>query len=455
MSMRELISQLIEATERAQTTAYKGSIFDSEWAGFKNIEGFGSLNMSREMNRIVREISVLLYDADKSFWRSWAREDWFRIVDRTLIPLIAKSNPSHDRETAVADIVRNLTVELEQQKSTRPISFIFGCYLFAEDIGCPVKFGKLSFWPRVLWLDEQVKLDRISQAVHHRLKARWQAQPDISDGNDLSEFPEDEAVEASIMGAIGPCTYVCEVTTDGLSGRSAQSKALMAMRFGLAGIALTWETPSKALENMPSLFDGLSRIQENAVVAGGRVRPGGIHRTGGNGQHLIDTNWEKIERDYREIFGTITDVITCLLDAKGDIPRAKLMDALAHSLLWFHEACREDLPMVAVTKYIAALDALASGSGGAAGIVNVAAARFNMGKDDPIRPNGPSLNTALTDLYSQGRSRLLHGSSDRLMHDWEASRNLAESLARHALVCCLDWAASNPECDDPKAMAKR
>ncbi|WP_323810208.1 hypothetical protein [Sphingobium baderi] len=452
MKLKELISNLIEATERAQHIVPKGSLFDGEWAGFKNIDGFGSLNVSREMNRIVGEIAKIFYDGDAGLARTWTRDDWFKTVDKAIIPMIAKCDPEYDRVEITEEIVKNLAVSLEQQKRPNPFSFIFGCYVFATELPMPISFGKVSFWPRSLWLDDQIKRNTISEAVYEGLKRTWQG---VERAQGERDHSEDRAVEKSIRGAVGSCNYICEVAMDGHSGASAQSKALMAMRFGLTGIALTWQTPSKALFNMPSLFDGLSRIEENAILASGRIWPGGMRRTAGYGQPLIDVTWDKVEEDFREIFGAVTEIIEYVLDANGSAARPKLMDALAHSMLWFHEACRETLPMVAVAKYVASMDALAAGSGSASGLVKAMTSIFGVDEHRPIRMNGPTFREALIDLYSQGRSRLLHGSSDRLMHDWESSRSLAEAFARQALVMSLDWATNNPGCDNPKALGQR
>jgi HipA-like protein len=158
-------------------------------------------------------------------------------------------------------------------------------------------------------------------------------------------------------------------------------------------------------------------------------------------------------RDYLARRAGIREVIEFWLSPDGKVSRPALMNQFVQSLIWFHEACREPIPMIATTKFMAALDALACG-GKAKGIKALITARFRVAESDPIRADGPSFSKVIDDLYSQGRSRLIHGSSDRIGHDWHQEHGLAESLARLALIACLHWAADHENLDDPKAMAK-
>ncbi|MGE4307128.1 MAG: hypothetical protein AB7E24_24220 [Novosphingobium sp.] len=451
MNEIEIVSKLIDETIEAQNDCFESSLSHRDWAGFRNISGYGQLNISRKMNDLVKTLSEKLYDKDVSLVRTWTRNDWFKFVDQTLMPMIARCDPAENREKACGELLRVLIASLDEQKCGRPFSFIFGCFVLHEASSTPICFGKVLFSPRLLWLEDQLNSDRISKPVYEKLKNVWQSDDKPSP---VSLDPYNSAIVSSLEGTIGACNYVCEVSVDGISGVSAESKAVMAMRFALTGIALAWIMPSKALSNMPSVYDGVSRMQQWASIKAGRIQPGSVRRIGGIGQPLIGTTWQEIETDFSDVFSGMTEVISYTLDASGDVARKDLMDALAHSVLWFHEACCEALPMVAVTKFVASMDALAVGSGGARGLINVVTARLGVDEQDPIRPGGPSFKKVLTELYSQGRSRLLHGASDRLFHDWQSTRDHAEQFARHTLVHCLGWASRNPECKDPKAMTR-
>ena len=130
-----------------------------------------------------------------------------------------------------------------------------------------------------------------------------------------------------------------------------------------------------------------------------------------------------------------------------------MMNTLGQALLWFHEACRDSNNLMTIVKYSAALDALAGGRK-AKGIRDLIHARLGIAETDSIRTNGPTLKQAVDQIYSDGRSRTIHGSNFKLGHEWSGTRGLAEQFARLCLSACIDWAATNSLCDDPEQLRK-
>ena len=107
----------------------------------------------------------------------------------------------------------------------------------------------------------------------------------------------------------------------------------------------------------------------------------------------------------------------------------------------------------AIVKFSSSLDALGSG-GKARGIREVITARVGIKEDQPLRVGGPTMRQAVEEIYSEGRSRTVHGTNMKLGHDWTSTRSLAEQLARLCLIMCIDWAAENPSSEDPSEMRK-
>src|SRR5690606_2096598 len=125
----------------------------------------------------------------------------------------------------------------------------------------------------------------------------------------------------------------------------------------------------------------------------------------------------------------------------------------AQSLLWFHEGCRDEVELMAVVKFSACLDALASG-GKSNGTRSLVRARLGMQDENPIRRDGPTMRHAVDEIDSAGRSRTIHGTNDKITNDWSSTRALAEQFARLCLLMSLDWAASNLTSDDPLALKR-
>lgn len=103
-------------------------------------------------------------------------------------------------------------------------------------------------------------------------------------------------------------------------------------------------------------------------------------------------------------------------------------------------------------KFAASLDSLANGRQDR-GIRELINARLGLKDDEPIWPNGPTVKQSVNKLYKEGRSRTIHGTSDKLERDWTGTKELGEQLAKYCLVACIHWAASHPACDDPALLS--
>ena len=109
---------------------------------------------------------------------------------------------------------------------------------------------------------------------------------------------------------------------------------------------------------------------------------------------------------------------------------------------------------MAVVKFTSVLDALSCGKE-AQGIRMLLTARVGFKEDSIItKSSGLTMKQAVDQLYSGGRSRTVHGTNEKLMHDWEEMRSLAEILARLCLISSMYWAFQNPSEDDPHKLSK-
>jgi hypothetical protein len=71
---------------------------------------------------------------------------------------------------------------------------------------------------------------------------------------------------------------------------------------------------------------------------------------------------------------------------------------------------------MSVVKFSMSLDTLAVGSK-ADGIKRLVTARLGIGESQEIRKDGPTMGAAIDDIYSEGRSRTIHGTNEKLGHD--------------------------------------
>jgi hypothetical protein len=172
-----------------------------------------------------------------------------------------------------------------------------------------------------------------------------------------------------------------------------------------------------------------------------------------HGPWLKTGQWEQVFSERADHFSVVGDVLAYVLSPTGAVARRRMMNTLAQALLWFHEGCRETVTLMAIVKFSAALDALACG-GKAGGIQRLMSARLGIPKSRAIRPDGPTLKHAIEKIYSDGRSRTIHGTNVKMGHDWTRTKSMAEEFARLCLLLCINWAANNPSSDDPSQLAR-
>ncbi|WP_150126857.1 hypothetical protein [Sphingomonas panacis] len=408
-----------------------------------------SLIVNREIGKLIADLANGLYAKKPMLSNSISAKDWLSLVTRVVGPILAAIDLENPIQMAANKALAELNKELDDTDwNFHKRTFLFGCSFIQRHEIPPFTVGPVTIRRRETWLDHFLEQGRITPVTHRRLKARWSGKKLRPRKRSPERFAEEDIIEA-----VGEAPFICSVETDGLFGEVAKEKALLAARLTLLGVALMWASPRKALEDINLVYDGppyrqvYNFYQERSDMLGGSRWVNSLY-----GISLFKEAWEPLIAKHSDWWTILSETIRFLLGHPDRTSRPKLMNSFAHALIWFHEACREPMPIIAITKFMSCLDALACGRM-ASGITALVSRQIGVEPDAPIREDGPSFKKAIDDLYSQGRSRLLHGNSDRLGHDWEDQRGLAETLARLCLIACFHWAVEHPTCSDPRQMA--
>lgn len=216
----------------------------------------------------------------------------------------------------------------------------------------------------------------------------------------------------------------------------------------MTSVALAWEKPSSILDVMTLVFDREAHRKTNLVFfPNGRFgyRSSWSHLRGGVTWMPRD-EWVELLAEWNPFFRCVGEVITYVTHGRDAVSRPEILNVLYQALLWFHEGCREQSDAMAIVKFCAAMEALACGRK-KRGIENLIRSRLVI-KDEA------KFQTDLTRLYGAGRSRTVHGTSDKLGEDWSENRQLAEGLARLCLVSCLERASECSELNDPERLSE-
>ena len=229
---------------------------------------------------------------------------------------------------------------------------------------------------------------------------------------------------------------------------SGRQKALTAARLATTGIALAWERPSSVLDSMTLTFDRQPYRRSNLMLfPGGQLgwssawsyRPGGVSWMQGE-------DWEGLVADIGKVIDGAGEVISYVTDGQASSSRPKALNILFQAMLWFHEGCREQVDTMAIVKFCSSMEAL-SGGRGTKGFAELFDSRLAL-------IDGKAVQNEIERIYRDGRSRVVHGSTDKLGHDWRERRDFMERISRLCLLRCLEWTSACPRVTELKDLLK-
>jgi hypothetical protein len=403
------------------------------------------LLISRNVDLLISWVARDLLKGKEVETRSFTDAEWIAEVRNAFGAALARIDLDDPLESNTKQVLSDVQGAIDRQTVTQVArEYAFGCTLFSNQDITSFNIGPVLFETRVAWLARRATAGNVTKVAQQRIMHAW-----LGKRIRKRKPSFDSIIENDILDMTCSCPYVCSVMTDGLAPEAGKEKALTAARLAFTAIALLWETPSKALDGFNLAFDRKMHgrrflsFGQGSLVTSSKSKSHMPH-----GPHLHSGDWERTLQTHRDHFMISGEILEYILSPNGRVMRPRLMNALAQALLWYHQACRDPEKLMGVVDFAAAMDALASGRK-ARGILSLLTARFGIDANDPIRVGGPSVKSAIEHIYSDGRSRTIHGTNDRLGNDWSVTRGQAESFARLCLVGCIDWAANNPASDDP------
>ena len=393
--------------------------------------------INRMLMRFSKSLMTVFYQTQQS---EFTHSEWNSLTKREFGLCFRKhcldEGAKAEAETFLEDLRQQISTHIRQ---IRLREYVFGCHFCSNSKLAPLSIGPVRFEPKLTWLARFHRSGGISDVAQARIQRAW-------DGKRLRPRrpSKDESTERHILKTTGSCDFICTVEVGRVGDEAAKQKALIAARLATTAVSLAWAQPTWALRYMTLTYDRQPHHRETLVTLSGTTIgwhssssfiPGGI-------TSLDVSQWETLRTGFAEIHACAGEAIRYLTHGKLAVSRPKVMKALFQSLLWFHEGCRDELDTMAIVKYCSAMEALACG-GSERRILELANARLR------IRDQTQFVKD-IRKLYRMGRSRTVHGTNDRLGHDWSHSRGLAEHLARACLIACLELAVENHNSDNPQ-----
>ena len=410
----------------------------------------GTIQITKEIDdhisRLAHELKTtrpnLARNVKDAEWQSWVRSSIGPLLAKTPLSgaLAKKAIPLFNKlDGALNGIVANLS----------PIEHAFGTSLFSNSDVPTFSIGPVTFEPREVWLDRKTAEGEVTAVSQRRVKRIWT-------GGRVGPRKDnrDKLREGDIVKAIGPCQYVCTVKLSAAFASDAGLEtALTAARLALACAALTFETPSGALLGFNLLYDGpIHRQSALTFIPGKIVFSGSRFNRRPTGPLVRAKDWQAELTRLADMFAACGEVLNNLVDPSRTTPRPELLEALLQALIWFEKGCRETGDLMATVGFAASLDALGKGTK-TKGILTVLETRLGIKRTDRINPQGPTFQSLLDTIYSEGRSRTIHGTSQKIGYDWTSIGGRRSTLHGSPLSPVLLTSHRHPQ--PPKQMISR
>lgn len=447
-SKKDLITTILKELRKAQTEKWTppkpGPVKKLRFPPTLALGNGEYLKATEALRNAVYDYARLCWNNDPAIKPRFKIDELAKLAEYAIANVLAKTDSDRPDEDLVDEVEEEVRERLNKDllRHRQTIELTVGCHLFEGDNAYPLRVGPVVFETREQWRKRLVARNKLSRTSARRLEAIWSGKP-----RQARKASADSQTEYAILKAIGECPVACTIETDGLSSKNIEEKGLLAARLAMSAISLMWERPSQGVQWMKLLYD--RKLPNRHTVSFGEGKyPGSssaksempVGRWTDNElvSNLTENQW---------LLDQVGEALLNYVQPGRPVDRPKAMNAIFMSLLWFHEATREPLDQIATTKFAASMDALVGGRGERA-IVNLLGARLGYKPDGPLFKDGRTTKSVISKIYSNGRSRLIHGSSQDFADDWTHIRSSAEVTARLCLTTSCGWLYRNKNSDD-------
>ena len=405
-----------------------------------------SLYFSQEGERLARRLAAILKADYPTVARSHTDAEWHQCVRAALGPAFAWVEDHQTTEPAetILRMVRQATWPVPSRETS---DICVGARLLSGPPIDSIILGPVRFETREVWLQRRFSKGNLSITTATRITQRWSGKVIRKRKTSVHTMNERD-----ILDVVGDFPHVCSVTSVGLAPAAQRTKSLTVARLALTAISLLWESPSYCLERILLKTDaGVRHLQALRVTDGRLSLADRWLADFPQGPHVEANEWRRLVATFSDVWDVCGKIFEHYLAAEPHTKKPTVATALLHALIWFYEGCRQELDSIAVVHFSACLDALANGED-KDGIRRLITARLGYNDDDPVFRDGSAMRKVVDEIYSDGRSRIIHGTNVNLRSDWRGVRERSEKLARMCLISCLRWGSSNSLDSSPKAL---
>lgn len=406
----------------------------------------GSLQVTEELDQLITKVANILYD-NSGRTETHSAEEYRKIVRAAFGDPLVRLDLRRDKEELAADLKEAVDVRVSNHFEENVRVYAFSCSMFEDGVFEPFSIGPVTFSSRQAWLQLSEQNGLVDAKTAERARQRLA-------GTDLDALTGAEAsYEKSLFDLIlEPRRNICSVETKSLGVSTSEKRAVETANLAITVLSLFEPSASRFHRSAFLAYDTSPHLKQVMSFTRDRKVFPGFSRSHYPPSRLDAKKFSAFLRHHKPELNVAGDALSFGVLADNHLPRPKVSHAIRTSLNWFRRGCIDNDDRVAVVFLSASLDAL-SPKGKLAGITELVCQTLGKKPMESLWIGGPQIKTILKAVYDDGRSRLIHGSSDQTNKDWSQLRNYAELIAKWCLLGALIYFAKNPACDELKALS--
>lgn len=435
MKQKEILDKLVDEILLTHSKDY-------DWSKHDGIPGFcaasgkdgAGITFSNEASELLSKLAKNIFTNRKENNVKLELQAYLKELRQALVDLLTnESNDTIDGGKRDLPILKEM---VEDRVEKIPAKFI---HITPTSLNFPSGYSRINLGPVTIYkLDDWVATTNLKMDGSSDWKDSFfdknHIKPDISQihdaltskGHKISE----EKYDASTLIAEfeTPFDKVIEIQIEGYQqqlsyklGKLLSKTAVDSMNLAFASDERLFKNQLISYEKKPVVFEKTLSIFKDRLLS--------------STKNYYNPQPQEPGSDFKKYCDSIKEVISSIVNADN---KSKLSQRWTTSLDWFAEGCRESDDAIAITKMVTALDVLAQASDWRP-IAEMLSNLLNVNEDKIVFKLKPedrelSLSKSVKTIYSDSRSRFVHGNLVDKLESYTNERLIAFSLTRSALI---------------------
>lgn len=408
------------------------------------------LQVTERLDDLIADVAFRLY-ANSPHTKTHSQEEYLKVVRAAFGDPLVSLNWDWENDELAKKLSDEVRSQVSNSFGNSVREYAFSCSLFEEGSFEPFSIGPTTFSSRQAWLDRSVEKGFLSVNTFKRA-CGWLKSVEPEELEELA--PYEELYENELRDLLlRPRRNICSVEVCSLGPKTQQSRAVEAANLAITTLSLFMPSASQfhrsaflSYDTVPRRKTAMSFIRDHAILPGSSI-------THHPAPPLDAEQFSKFLHENRAELGVAGNALRDGTMPDGQFAKRQVSRSLKAALTWFRRGCIEDDDRVAIIFLSSSLDALCK-KGKAKEITELVCQTLGKEKTESPWNGAPPIHILVKDIYDDGRSRLIHGTSEKVNRDWGPLRVNAEQVAKFCLLGALIYFAKHPNCDKLEALLR-